>query len=812
MPGTDAILNTNEVPGAGLNPLADAARVSGPAIGRKDFLPILSLIVLVSVLYYPLMAGQPVMPDTWERFEPWNTELSLAGPDDPAIVHSNNDAILLYTPWNKFAHDELRSGRIPAWDPYCLGGVSLLPNHLVPAFYPVYALIAWLFSPLLILAVSGFFHTLVLGIFFYLFIKEWQGNRIAAWMSAGFLVVSLLPAAHYQPWPMTIAFFPAIWFFFERWLKHRNSWAGLWMALCWAVPLLAGYPSLFIQFTIFTAVWFWIRTGMVETETRPSFKKVAWIFIWPFVLGLGISMAQNVPTLIASSQSDRVIFKSSEELGSEYSWAVPQNEPWQEHVKRLLQPMLPVRFHSNDFLNRGNVGIIPFIFAMFGLTGWRRKGFPKTVVWMAIFVAPFALIPALNFAVYWLTRAILIDPNPPLEVLGFLILMMSAVGVKRWVEIADLEKPVEIHFTSALIPTGIGILLAFLGSIFINRGSFVANGDPTFMTIAAAGIIMSAFLIDGRKHFSMAVGAISICLLYSAIMSGTFVLSDFMSPNSKNPMPETETVQALEEMVNPDDGGYWGRMIRYSGGPVNPMSINDQRYTFYPNLGTYYGIPDAFGYFNLAPKSRFDLLREIQPEMVVERRGIIAFTESVDLYDQRLFTMGVRYVLSDSAIEGLVALSESGGIYVYDLYGQEKRLTPPMRVSIIPSAETSESGERIIIRRLEPVEIYLDEPGRIVVVSEYNFPCTLIFNEGYSPGWSVMVNDEKEDLTVPDGFSMGIDVGSGRNIVEFRYNLPGWKEGMTITVTSILLWIIIGVLITPEKKRVPGSDNANLLL
>ncbi|MCX6645200.1 MAG: YfhO family protein, partial [bacterium] len=689
-------------------------------------------------------------------------------------------------PWNKFAHDELRDGRIPAWDPYCLGGVPLLQNHLVPIFYPIYALIAWLLPPLFILGASGFFHTLIMAVFFYLFIKEWQENRIASWASASFLVVSLLPAAHYQPWPITIAFFPAIWFFYERWLKHRNLWAGLWMALCWSAPLLAGYPSLFVQLTIFTAVWFFIRARMIDFDSRPSWKQTALIFALPFMLGLGISMVQNIPTLMASANSDRVVFKSSHELASEYSWAVPQNEPWQEHLKRLLQPLLPVKFRSNDFLNRGNVGIIPFIFAMFGLTGWRRREFPKSVVWTAIAVAPFALIPALNFAVYWITRALLIDPNPPLEVLGFLILMLSAIGVKRWVEIADLEKPVEIKFTTALVPTGVGIFIALLGSIFISRGSFVPNGDPTFMAIAAAGIIISAFLIDSRKHFSYAIAAISFCLLYSAIMSGTFVLSDFTSPNSKNPMPETATVRALEKMVDPENGGNWGRMIRYSNAPVDAMSIPDQSYTFYPNLGTYFEIPDAFGYHNLAPRMRFQLLREIQPEMVIERRGIVAFTPPVDLSDQRLFNLGVRYVLSDSAIEGLVPLNDNVNFPVYDLYGQVKRLTPPTRVTIIPSVETLENMERINLRRLTPPEIFLDKPGYFVAVADYEFSGLLVLNEGYAPGWLVKVDGERRELKVHEDFSMGVDIESGRHVVEFRYRMPGWKEGMTVTVTSLL--------------------------
>ncbi len=770
-----------------------------PAVSKQDLRYILGILLLTIVVYHPMFFGIPVMPDTWERFEPWNTELGLDGPADPEIRDSNNDAILLYIPWNKFAHDELRAGRIPAWDPYCLGGVPLLQNHLVPVYYPVYALIAWLFSPLFIMGISGLIHTALLGMFFYLFLKEWLGNRFASWITASFLVITLLPAPHYQPWPITLAFFPAIWFHYERWLKHRSPWSGLWMSLCWAVPLLAGYPSLFFQLSLFTALWFFVRPGILEIENRPGWKEIIKILVWPFALGLGISMVQNLPTILASSESDRVIFKSSEELAKEFGWAIPAGEPWQEHVKRLLQPMLPFSFKANDFLNRGNVGIFPVIFALFGLIGWKRDDYPKYVAKIALFVAPFALIPVLNYAVYWLTRGILIDPNPPVEVLGFLIMMLMAVGVAEWHEIARLVKPVEIKFTSALVPTAVGILIAVLASIFIRRASFVPTGDPTVLTIGAALVIASAFLIDNRTRFRYASGAIIFFALLSAGTSG-FVTCDYFSQHARNPMPENKLVESLNSLMDLEQDGNWGRVIRYTDGPVDVLSLDEQPYMFYPNLGTYFGIPDAFGYHNLVPKSRFELLREIQDEMVIERRGIVELTPPVDLMDERLFNLGVRYVITETEIESLTPTVEGEGFRIYDLYDQVKRYTPSLRASIIPSEDSGDSGNRIDIRRLDLPVIHIDEPGLFVVETNYEFDGLLVFNEGYASGWEVEVDGDDREIVVHERFSMGVNIDSDSHMVKFQYYMPGWKEGMSITILGLLAWILIGTFIAPSKK------------
>ena len=382
-----------------------------------------------------------------------------------------------------------------------------------------------------------------------------------------------------------------------------------------------------------------------------------------------------------------------------------------------------------------------------------------------------------------------------------LILMLTAVGVKRWNEIADRDKPVDFKFTAAFIPAAIGILAALIGSIFISRESFVLTGDPTLLTIAVTVIIISAFFINNRKQLKIAVGAITVFILYSAIMSGTFVLSDFTSPNSKDPMPRTEMIEILQNMVDPEKGGNWGRIIRYSNDPVNVLSTTNQPYTFYPNLGTYFGIPDAFGYHNLAPKSRLDLLRGIQDEMVLKSRGIAVFTPPADLSNPILFNMGVRYVLADSEIEGLIAKIESESFMIYDLYDQPNQSSPPLRASIIPSIETNFSGEWIDIGMLPTPVIHLDEPGHFVAETDYEFPGLLVYNEGNAPGWEVKVDGERRELIIHEGFSMAVNLENGMHTIEFQYRMPGLKEGMAVSVTSLLIWIVIGVFITQARKE-----------
>lgn len=637
------------------------------AMSRADMLPLAGIFALVLVVYLPMFSGRPIMPDTWARFQPWNTELGFKGPTDPKITNSNNDAILLYIPWNAEAHRELQAGRLPLWDPYCLMGVPLASNHLVPVFYPVYALIAWLVPPLFIMGVSGLVHTLILGFLFYLFLKEWlspwadtedrrNAVRFGAWFMASSLVVSMLPNPHYQPWPMTLAFFPGIWFFFERWLKFHEAddrrgmtFAGIWMGICWAVPLMAGYPSLVFQFSLFTVVWILVRP-MMSAKPVPKFSRVA-ILIWPLIIGIALSAVQNVPTVLASRESDRTFIKSSADIAREYGFTVAQHEPWQEHVKRLTQPAIPWKFPKNDFLNRGYLGILPILAAIYSFGLFKDKRYPRWLLGMTLIVLPSALIPIVNFGWYALTRGIAIDPNPPIELFDFMILMLGGVGmtdaIRRKVE--NIHKDSIYDFVCIIILIVYGFGLFYSKQLLFN--DILIIGLVLFTINAWGSLRWDLRDKKRRHHYSEELIFPCLLLLVQSTSLGSFFHNDINYTNSLT-MPVTPAIERLQQLTDPAKGGTWGRIIRWDPGPINVMSITDQPYLFYPNLGTYFQIPDMFGYFNLAPKAKMETLRSIEPDAVIENRGIVCFTKRETLENPVLDQLGVKYLLTRVQVPG----------------------------------------------------------------------------------------------------------------------------------------------------------------
>ncbi|MDE5935984.1 MAG: YfhO family protein, partial [Ruminococcus sp.] len=68
-------------------------------------------------------------------------------------------------------------------------------------------------------------------------------------------------------------------------------------------------------------------------------------------------------------------------------------------------------------------------------------------------------------------------------------------------------------------------------------------------------------------------------------------------------------------------------------------------------------------------------------------------------------------------------------------------------------------------------------------------PELIFFSVPYSTGWTAEVNGEPVDIEkVSYGF-MAVSAGAGENTITFHYRTPGFKEGMYISIASLLMLI-----------------------
>ncbi|GIF70479.1 hypothetical protein Ais01nite_85140 [Asanoa ishikariensis] len=173
---------------------------------------------------------------------------------EPDLVTNKiaNDVVASVLPSTSLFAEELRHGRIAAWNPYVAGGGTLgaTPNFalLSPLTLPTYVLpasVAPAFIKLLeILVAAG-------GT--YLFLRRLRLGKAAAWLgglafcSSAFMIV-------WTNWPQTrvAAFIPVVFWATERLVTERRVRDGALLAMALAAMLFGGFPAV-TGYTVLTA-------------------------------------------------------------------------------------------------------------------------------------------------------------------------------------------------------------------------------------------------------------------------------------------------------------------------------------------------------------------------------------------------------------------------------------------------------------------------------------------------------------------------------------------------------------------------------
>lgn len=135
---------------------------------KKRSLFALSFFLFIAVVLFRqwIFAGLvPIAADLQVNFyEPWKSDII-----SPAVKPLGFDDVRIFYPQKLFAVSELKSGRLPLWNPYQFSGNPLLANSQTAVFYPlslvyfiVHPLTAWSLLSLSIPLLSGFFMFLFL--------------------------------------------------------------------------------------------------------------------------------------------------------------------------------------------------------------------------------------------------------------------------------------------------------------------------------------------------------------------------------------------------------------------------------------------------------------------------------------------------------------------------------------------------------------------------------------------------------------------------------------------------------------------------
>ncbi|MBI5957487.1 MAG: YfhO family protein [Chloroflexi bacterium] len=279
---------------------------------------------------------------------------------------------LQFYPWRQFAFEELRAGRLPAWNPYLGAGAPLLANYQTAVFYPPNWLMLILPGPLA-MSVIALLHVVWGGLgMWYLtgalgLSSFGRGISTLAYALSGHLIARLgsLPTADAAAW------IPWLFWLVQRVIIRLDGRDMGGLALVFAMQLLCGHA----QTTWYTLVGLGFYSLWLVIQRRdPLRQRIAALLMigGALLLGAAVAAIQLIPTAEYLAESQR---------SSGLDYATLTNLSY--HPLRLFTLLSPNFFGTpadGSYITKGiyfedaaYIGFIPCISAAAAGIGWLRK-------------------------------------------------------------------------------------------------------------------------------------------------------------------------------------------------------------------------------------------------------------------------------------------------------------------------------------------------------------------------------------------------------------------------------------------------------
>ncbi len=765
----------------------------------KRFLPVLLLFVITAIFFYKtfLFGLIPFPGDLLlAEYKPWQS-YSFAGYVPGSIPNKAQypDTIRQLYPWRTIATNELKSGRIPLWNPYNFSGTPLLANFQSAVFYPLNVLYlilpqttAWtilvLLQPLLAL------------LFTYWYIRKIGGSFLASTLAGISYAFSLFAIVwlQYNSIGHVIIWLPLALLAIETLKEKRTRFWFAVLLFSQISALLAGHPQLAGYLLLFVLAYTFILA-------RPLVKNV----MRSILLALGISAIQLIPGIELIWYAAR----SSHEFSFIFQKILIQPQ-------QLLMTIIPNLFGhpatrtywpQDTFIGKVTyIGIVPLFFL---LAAFRIKSRLVKLFGIAGLLA-LILVTAnpITFILYKLNLPIFSSSSPTLMgfLLAFSLAVITSLGVDVWIK--------EKHSVGKLAHRSLSVVIFFI-IIWLSFRS-LEHSRTAMNAILYSGVLTTMILIG----FLIAITQKKLMTLVIVLLISLHAADLFVQFQKFNPFvpasfvfPETSIIQFLKEHAG--SNRYWGY------GTASIQANIASQYQIYSTDGYDPLYPKWYGEFLYGSRNG-QLLQEFTTQTRSDAEIAPGFGE-LDLpnnpYRLRMLdALSVKYVL-DRPENGSTqktlppdrfrSVADIDGWKVYENLKATPRaflasdyLTYQTPKEFEDHFFSSTFNPSTIILLNKPINVSLGsingtsvqivtyQPNEVLlhVISNGNL---LYLSDTYYPGWKASVDGINTPVRKANYAFRAIYVPQGTHTVRFTFDPLSFKIGVIISLLSLVGSIVI---------------------
>jgi hypothetical protein len=691
------------------------------------------------------------------------------------------DSVGQFYPWRHFAAHELRTGRIPLWNPYQFSGTPFVANSQSAVFYPG-NLLYWLLPTDRAAGLTVMLHLCMAGWFTTAFLRSYRlstGSALlggiaftfSTWQVSWLALPTFLCTSCWLPLALLRV----------RHLMAKPRWTNaLALGGVIGVTLVAGHLQIAF-YVLLAAILYaaWLagpgRASLDDSQEAP----VQRISVGPTAALLGVSVAvggllaapQLLPSLELSRRSHRAASPTAQGFAAYSAYAVSPAAVstlfLPDYYGNPADPANPYvgASRGGSYFNYAEgalyVGIPTLLLASFALIrarqiGLGRVGFFGLLALLALLLAAGTFLDALLYF-YLPGFGQSGSPGRALVLWAFALACLAAFGYEKLCH--DDAAPVKSAAMAIAGVSLVGVVALLIGPAAVFKGLQPANlaaqipRQACLLLLSAGAILgLASGRLRGTRYSILPVALVAVDLLATG--------SGFnLTATSQEVYPETPSLAELKRLAGHD------RIM-----PVNRgWSFLGPDAVLPPNGAMVFGLRDVQGYDSLFPGQYKAFMNELNgqdaspPEV-----GNMVFAKSAasPLASQA----GVRYVLSNHALPLPGAVDSIEGYTRYDLPNSTGRAYVKL-----------DSGESA------PVHWIADDPTRVVLKLHVASPGALYLADQRYPGWTTTVDGRPARIDRINQIFRSVRVDAGSHTAVFAYRPAAFRAGL------YLACIILGV-------------------
>jgi hypothetical protein len=744
------------------------------------------------------------------------------------------DTVMQMMPWRRVASDELRSGRIPFWNPHAFAGSPLLGNSQSGVFdvlsfpylltrQPVRATVWVMLLRLWVAGLGTWLLARRLG--------ASRGASVAAgviYQVGGFNLVWLMypqvGTSVWFPWALLAAELVAV--------KGRARHLAM-AAVALAAMVFGGHVEVMFFGALAVGAWILLRRLQEHGPSMRSLGGALGAVGSTAVLTALLTAPQTLPFLDALSQGTML-------TGRLETWHA--SAPRLEWFVLSLFPFLfgrPVAGEANlasaytNFCEESGayVSVLGLVLATLGVvaskrrSAWRVVALIGAVAWafaaslppipQLVQVLPLVRVAAPARAVFVALLALALLAAHGIDVVkrgahrrfrlaagwGLAALAVLGVGNSIWLleDASGYMKVLGLAARSAIVRGWFAGKEALLVQSFPKLAPALAHEFvlpwSVIVALAAAALLLSRRM--GRRFAPVAVGVV-LCDL--ALFGWGF--------NPAIPIQEAYPRTARIEEVGRTAGD--GRILVLNWG-------------LYANVASYYGLDDVNGYDAIGRRRLTELMRLACPFPGGPIHWPIAL---FNCYDSPVIDiLGVRAVTSAHALKAerleLVSSPPSGGFLYRNTLALPRSFVPEgvVRATDLPHAleiaRTSppDPHRQALIEAPPDVPLVAGAgsvryrrpgPSHIVLDAKMKKAGVIVVSEGWDPGWRAAIDGVNTPVYPCDIALMGFQVPSGTHRVDLVFRPQSWSLAVALWLSGLVA--VVGLLAAGRRRSQPANE------